>query len=81
MATPIGPPPYARRRERGGALSPTAEMGAAAATVLAELRAVAEHPWCPFLDDFDSRTRRGLGHRDGAFRAAARSTVERVSPG
>ena len=58
-----------------------AEMGAAAAAALPELRAVAEHPWCPFVRDFDSRTRRGLGHRDDAFRAAARSTVERISRG
>lgn len=57
------------------------EMGAAAAAALPELRAVADHAWCPFVGDFDSRTRRGLGHRDDAFRAAARSTVERVSRG
>jgi hypothetical protein len=56
-----------------------AEMGPAAGEALPELREVAGHPWCPFVEEFDSSVRRGLGHRDDRFLAAAHRAVAAVS--
>jgi hypothetical protein len=56
-----------------------AEMGPAAGEALPELREVAGHPWCPFVEEFDSSVGRGLGHRDDRFLAAAHRAVAAVS--
>ncbi|WP_432827730.1 hypothetical protein [Dactylosporangium sp. CA-092794] len=57
------------------------EMGPAAAAALPELRGVAEHPWCPFVEDFERSPIGGLGHLDDAFLAAARTAVAAIEHG
>jgi hypothetical protein len=53
-----GRPPGGRWAE---AFALLAEMGPAASAAVPELREVAEHPWCPFVDRFESPVHRGLG--------------------
>jgi hypothetical protein len=71
-----GRPPGVRWSE---ALDLLAEIGPAATDALTELRAVAEHPRCPFVADFDSRRDRSLGHRDESFLAATRAAIAAIS--
>jgi hypothetical protein len=61
------------------ALDLLAEIGPVATDALTELRAIAEHPWCPFVADFDSVRDRWLGHRDESFLAATRAAIAALS--
>jgi hypothetical protein len=58
------------------ALDLLAEIGPAGTDALTELRALAEHPRCPFVDDFDSDCR--LGHRDDSFLTATRAAIAAI---
>ncbi|MET7402981.1 hypothetical protein ABZS66_56825 [Dactylosporangium sp. NPDC005572] len=62
-----------------GALDLLAAIGPAAADALPELRAVAKHPRCPFVADFDSGRDRWLGHRDDRFLTATRAAIAAIS--
>jgi hypothetical protein len=60
------------------ALDLLAELGPAAAEALADLRAAADHPRCPFVTDLDSSRDRWLGHHDDAFVAATRAAITAI---
>ncbi|MET7392925.1 hypothetical protein ABZS66_05435 [Dactylosporangium sp. NPDC005572] len=72
-----GRPPGFRWNE---ALDLLAEIGPAAADAHTELRATAEHPRCPFVDDLDSSRDCWLGHHDDRFLAATRATIAAITP-
>ncbi|GIJ46243.1 hypothetical protein Val02_31290 [Virgisporangium aliadipatigenens] len=67
-----GRPPGPRWRE---ALDLLAEIGPPAAAARDELHAAAAHPRCPFVDEFDYRDDRWLGHRDDTYLAGVRAAI------
>jgi hypothetical protein len=61
------------------ALDLLADIGPAATDALPELRALVDHPRCPFVADLDSTRPRWLGHRDDTFLTATHAAIDAIT--